>query len=243
MFTRTTLSLILMVVIILVFLAFGTDIFKRGDVYANRASCQQSIDSSITLHLLGQDFGGAIKCPTEYKQFSGSDADIKASVASALYNCWSTWKQGKKELFPLQDEVFCHPCTVFQATSSPRQVSGLIATLKQLQAPNGQTYLAFLQGSQTTEGTTQQVTSVKPDIIDTSQPYAAVFRYAKTTKVTQLQGALIGSALFGVIGGYAGYQLGSNTPADWTAQVLFVPDTQFWLKDVLGCTVYPVNPA
>lgn len=158
----------LMLVVIVTFLFIVPVVFERAQDYYQRQTCAQSINTALTSREVQGLVSAKIRCPTEERTF-GTDAEVKASVASALKYCWSRWRAGKADFFA-EMGVLCDVCVRF-AAGDPRDVSGIRSYLSGMNGPEGMTLADYLAKS----------TNTIPDSINTGQSYAVIFRYVGFT--------------------------------------------------------------
>ena len=201
---RVMLSLILLVIVLLVMIVYGTGLFKRGDSYADAQTCRDSIQRNSQLRFGGIQFSSRISCPIEDIKLSGDDDAIKARVAQELYQCWNTWGEGRLELFDPKDETFCAVCSIITFEDKNEKIAGLLPYLAQRVVPGGkETYFEYLTGVSVTEATRTNLANPevqKFDVIDTAQPLSIVFTYAKDAQLSKKEGLIWGVGIGTAIG-------------------------------------------
>ncbi len=247
-------AIIFTVIILVLFFFIGPPLFKKGDSYLDAATCQESIERNIRLRLGGKAFFYGINCPTVYRPFPNSEQAAKKAVADAMVDCWDRWHQGKAEVFPLQSEVFCDVCTVFESDKEQREITGLLPFLAKEKLASGETYFEHLQGTSVIEGATAQSdTYHAKDYLITSHPYAVVFRYNKKAVNDQsINEMTVGDVALMILSPLSAlvsrtetaavaYRLGTGEAnAAWFANILLVPFNKDQLQEgFVGCTNFP----
>ena len=166
----------LMLSIIVVFAFVGPILVEKGKAYFDGQDCQTSIDRAIQLNSFAGIFGSKITCKTQERSLSGTDSEVKASIAQSLETCWTRWHQGQDELFS-GDGVFCDICARFEE-SGDKTVSGWKEYFSSRPAKNGQPLSEFFTSNNfPTVVMPLKADGTPLDSIETNHPYVVVFRY------------------------------------------------------------------
>lgn len=267
---RMLVALLLMLTVILVLAVFGQQLFERGKAYVSGGQCKDSIDRAINSNVFESVISQRINCPTEVLEFEGSDEQVKQTIAQAMYRCWNRWHEGKEKMFKLTG-VFCDVCTVFEAETDGRQITGLFATLGRFSVPKGgMSYLEYFTGQRFGADAQQKLAQFESDQaarIDTRDNWAAIFVYKKTELKTAVGTAIdstygkVQSALSDVLGetmgtivalGIANTVLPGSANAIIIYQLASTTNYEYTSSIVfmphtqqsirsLGCTIFPAS--
>ncbi|MBI4144995.1 hypothetical protein HY493_02210 [Candidatus Woesearchaeota archaeon] len=191
---RMLVALLLMLTVIVVLIVFGQQLFERGGSLVSSSQCADSIDRMINSGVFETVLPQRINCQTEVLGFEGSDEQVKQTIAHAMYRCWNRWHEGKEEMFKLQTGVFCDVCTVFEAETKGRTITGLFATLGQFSVPRGgMSYLEYFTGQRLGPDAQQVLAKFESDQaarIDTKDNWASIFVYKRTEVKTAVKTAI-----------------------------------------------------
>ena len=175
---KIIVELALMLSIIVVFAFVGPVLVEKGKAYFDNQDCQTSIDRAIQFNAIAGVFSNKITCKTQELSLTGTDAQIKASVASTLESCWNRWNRGEDELFS-GDGVFCDICARFEP-SGDKTVSGWEDYFASRPAKNGEPLTTYFTSKNFQTAVMPVKTGGIPiDEIETKYPYVVVFRYGR----------------------------------------------------------------
>ncbi len=228
------IGVVLMGIIIFLFVVAGPALYSKGKDYFQSGTCQDSIERAIKLGTIAETFSNKIRCPTRAISFAATTSGVQAQVRSELVDCWKQWHEGTTGLFsisPLNEEKFCDVCTNFAEGTTQQVPIDLSATRE-----GDKTTQEYLQSVTVIDGVVaSNVNTVAPATIDTSQPYAVVFWYARAESQ---QPPKTGIPEVDNPGGDPFMQPSSRE--QWSAGIQLIPHTESALK-ALGCTYYPVS--
>jgi Ca2+/Na+ antiporter len=221
-----------LVIIFLLFLSRTNDILRsksqkeicKSDVYGQTA---MGIKPLKNIERIGElidnrhEFVSDINCPTQEvvikEKLDTKDGQTKAKkqIASAMYDCWDQFGEGKLELFESKTgtEMYCVMCHHITFKQKDKEIKGFVDYLSDNTIPGSSevTYTEYLTGYQTLE--TLSVFKENMDNfmqqhdakeIITSSDYAVTFFYYKQGYIDKIKSTalgMVGGAVVGTVGG------------------------------------------
>jgi len=220
-----------LVIIFLLFLSRTNDVLKakaqkeicKSDVYGQAA---MGIKPLKTIEKIGElidnrhDIVSDVNCPTQEvvikEKLDTKAGQVKAEkqIATAMYDCWDQFGQGKLELFEskIGTDMYCVMCSHITFKENDKKIDGFINYLQENTIPSDTetTYAEYLTGYQTLdklqmfkENLNSFMQQNNAHEIITSSDYAVTFFYykegymdkIKSTALGMIGGATIGTAV------------------------------------------------
>jgi hypothetical protein len=239
-----------------------------------KETCKRSVHQYASIRIPGVDIGdtGTIICPTEkIKVDSSKQEKAREGIATAMYDCFDKFGAGELNLFDTirgSTDNYCIVCSKITFTDKAEGITGFADYLTTEQIPGKkETYYEFFKGEASSEAEIESLDGIIPfDVVDTSEDYAIMFTYSKTTawrdKISD--GAVLGTAgmvVGGVVSGFVTGGVGwvataavvtgstglgfgvANAPyleSDWQAGVLLLPFNQD-VRNHLSCSEIPIK--
>jgi len=177
---------VLVVVLILLLTVLIIRIKGKALQILEDSECKGSIaQHMMLLRSTGEAVAAEIYCPTKYYTIPGTnDVETEHYLAEALKTCWSTWGQGKLDIFAGEGS-YCHICSVIDFKDKDNTITGFDTYLKQVPFHEGTkvSYLEYLTGYESENADLDVLAKLQDipliDTIDTSKSYATVFVYVK----------------------------------------------------------------
>jgi len=110
---QLTTVIILVLILLGVLLVFQQKVWDLKKMDNQKDICKTSVMQYAAANFQGQEFISELKCPTQKLEIVDKDeADIKAKLANAMYDCFDQFGQGKYALFTGKGDgnycIICH---------------------------------------------------------------------------------------------------------------------------------------
>jgi hypothetical protein len=233
-----------LVIIFLLFLSRANDVLKgksakeicKADVSGQAA---MGIKPLKRLQQIGELFDSRhaytsdINCPTQEVEIKENldtrdgQANAKKQIATAMYDCWDQFGEGKLELFEskLGTEMYCVMCHHITFKQKDKTLDGFVSYLQDTTIPSDDetTYADYLMGYQSLDTLQMFKQNFEKFMqqndaheIITSSDYAVTFIYFKQGYLDKIKSTFIGmvsGAVLGTVGGAlsAGVTIGAVT--------------------------------
>ena len=184
--------LILLGIVLVVFISFFGKLYAKQDNVRAAKICEQSVEAHIAMRIDGLEFESELICPTRYRVIKEKDDEkTKEIIANYMYDCWTQFKAGTRELFYGKDYHFCHVCDhlIFRDTKR-KPISGFADYVQDNTIPNGD--ISYAEYFNKYGGKDPDSSFIREDIkklgdtvyndkinIEPDKPYAIVFSYVK----------------------------------------------------------------
>lgn len=104
---------LMLVVVLLVSVSLYYMIFNNANKMLDDRKCRDSITAHIqVLKATNGKTAPDIECPIITEELSAKNEEqVKLQLAERMKTCWSTWREGKENLF-IEEGTYCHPCYI-----------------------------------------------------------------------------------------------------------------------------------
>ena len=233
--------IIFLLAVLIILIGFQLKLFGSAQQETPKNICKTDVTLNAALRFKGSVLSSKLNCPTQMITIKETDESaIKAKLATAMYDCWDQFGQGKLELFS-DNGLFCSVCSVINFEKKDMAIGHFTDYLMTAKAPAPNqkiTYMDFLQGYETPKakevyedpGIFNSKDSRLENQIDTSKTYSVMFVYGRGEKgITNLATNLktttpvLGAGVGGALGAGAGvaiavFAIGSN-PVGWVTGI------------------------
>jgi len=175
-------AMILMMLVIISILAFYGDVAAKFRSNDEKMACKTSVLEHAAAHLKIIDLSSDVKCPTRDISVDGDEEKMKSQLATAMYDCWDQFGEGKLDIFG-PDGIYCAVCNRVDF-GSKGELTGFGNYLAFTSIPGKDiSYLDYLNGYDTKKAQ-EAFSKTKMDPawdkpIDMSKKYSVIFVYAK----------------------------------------------------------------
>jgi hypothetical protein len=193
-----------MIVLVLILVWFKTGVELSYRDVADSVICKESVRLNAGLRYDKATSKIDVNCPTRFIQLPvDKQTVVFESLALAMADTWNEFFEGRVEVFETDDQNYCVVRRVIEF-KEPMQYKGFLDYLLQHNNPYERksyfTYLSNIDVEQGSRTLTENSALKNADMVDTAQPYAAIFLQAKKEEIGKIMGAKIGAWTGGVAG-------------------------------------------